>query len=319
VIETDFIKSVFFHLWVNINLRFKTIMATVDSKILAIGANGRFASLVVPELVKRGAKVRGFIREAEDSDSVRQNGASEVAVGDLRDRDSLDAALNGVTGVFYIAPAFQPDEVQLGFGVIEAAQQAGVRRIVFSSVIHPILSAMVNHAAKAPVEEALLASNLEYTLLHPALFYQNFAADWESIVETGVYAEPYSKETSMSRVDYRDVAEVAAIALTEDRLLFGTFELCAEERFNREEVGAIMSAVLGRTIEVAEPNFEDWAVKAGLADKKDLLPPLKKMYDHYNKTGLLGSGLTLKAILGREPRSLRKYFEELAAKSKQQR
>lgn len=291
-------------------------MATVNSTILAIGANGRFASLVVPELVKRGVKVRGFIREPEDSDKVRQNGASEIAVGDLRDRDSLNAAFKGVNSVFYIAPAFQPDEIQLGLGVIEAAQQASVRRIVFSSVIHPILSAMVNHAAKAPVEEAILASNLEYTLLHPTVFYQNFAKDWETIVKTGVYAEPFSKKTAMSRVDYRDVAEVAAIALTEDKLLFGTFELCAEERFSREEVGAIMSEVLGRTIEVSEPNFDEWAVKAGLGDKKELLSPLKKMYKHYDTNGLLGNGLTLKAILGREPRSLRKYFEELIAKSK---
>ena len=42
------------------------------------------------------------------------------------------------------------------------------------------------------------------------------------------FAEPYSAERRMMRVDYRDVSGVAAIALTEDRLLFGTFELCAE-------------------------------------------------------------------------------------------
>ena len=40
---------------------------------------------------------------------------------------------------------------------------AGVRRIIFSAVIHPILSALENHAAKAPVEEAIIASGMEYT------------------------------------------------------------------------------------------------------------------------------------------------------------
>ncbi len=45
----------------------------------------------------------------------------------------------------------------------------GVRRFVFSSVIHPVLSQLSNHAAKAPVEEAVLNSNLEYTFLHPTL------------------------------------------------------------------------------------------------------------------------------------------------------
>jgi len=46
--------------------------------------------------------------------------------------------------------------------------------------------------------------------------------------ETGAIGEPWSNETRFSRVDYRDVAEVAAIALTEDRLLYRTYELCAE-------------------------------------------------------------------------------------------
>ncbi|MBZ4422562.1 hypothetical protein [Myxococcus sp. RHSTA-1-4] len=54
-------------------------------------------------------------------------------------------------------------------------------------------------------------------------------------------------------MDHRDVAEVAAIALTEDRLAHGTFELstCVP---NREEIAALMSQVLGRRIEAAEPD-----------------------------------------------------------------
>ena len=75
--------------------------------ILAVGAAGPFAGLVVPELAKRGAKVRGLIRDAKQGEGVLKNGAAEVAVGDLTDRASLDAALKGVDAVFYIAPAFR--------------------------------------------------------------------------------------------------------------------------------------------------------------------------------------------------------------------
>lgn len=71
-----------------------------------------------------------------------------------------------------------PDEVAIGKSIVEAAKQAGVRRFVFSSVIDPILSALVNHAAKAPVEEAILDSDMEYTFLHPTLFFQGMARAW---------------------------------------------------------------------------------------------------------------------------------------------
>jgi hypothetical protein len=57
--------------------------------ILSIGADGKFAGLVVQAFASRGARVRGLIRMAENGDKAKANGATEVAVGDLRDKDSL--------------------------------------------------------------------------------------------------------------------------------------------------------------------------------------------------------------------------------------
>ncbi len=142
-----------------------------------------------------------------------------------------------------------PNEAAVGVSFVDAARKAGVRRFVFSSVIDPILSALENHAAKAPVEEALLASDMEYTFLHPTLFFQNIASAWPSVLKTSVYGEPWAIESRFTRVDYRDVAEVAAIALTEDRLMYGTFELCAEGNLNRTELAVVMSKAAGKKVE----------------------------------------------------------------------
>ena len=270
--------------------------------ILAFGAAGNFAGSVIPALATRGARVRAFIRKPEQAELVRGHGATEVAIGDLRDREAVDAALKDVGAVFYIAPAFIPAEADVGKTVVKAAIDAGVQRFVFSAVIHPVLSDLVNHVAKAPVEEAVLNSGLEYTFLHPARYFQNYAAFWPKVVREGVLAEPWSSETRFSLVDYRDVAEVAAIALTEDRLLFGTFELCAPGQLDRHDVVALMSDVLGRKIgERRDPGILG-----------DVSQGLRAMFDHYDHHGLLGNPLTLRAILGREPRSLRAYLEELA-------
>lgn len=288
-------------------------MTEISRTVLAIGAAGRFAGLVVPELARRGAKIRGLVRNPKQAGEVRKHGAAEVAVGDLRDAASLDAALEGVDRVFYIAPAFQPDEAELGQSVVDAAKRAGARRFVFSSVIHPTLTALGNHGAKGPVEEAVLASGMEHAFLHPAVFFQNFAPGWPAVVETGVLAEPYSTEKRVARIDYRDVAEVAAIALTEDGLVSGTFELCADGGLDRREVAALMGAALGRRIEVAAPGFDEWRAKANVHPAEDQTAALKKMYGWYDAHGLPGNPLTLRAILGREPRTLRAYFEELAA------
>jgi uncharacterized protein YbjT (DUF2867 family) len=166
-----------------------------------------------------------------------------------------------------------------------------------------VLSRLENHAAKGPVEEAVLTSNLEYTLLHPAVFFQNYAASWGRTLDTGVLAEPWSSETRFSRVDYRDVAEVAAIALAEERLLYGTFELCAPGMLNRHEVAALIGDVIGRPIRAERSD------PARLGEETRAMRP---MFEHYDHHGLLGNPLTLQAILGREPRTLRAYLEQLA-------
>jgi uncharacterized protein YbjT (DUF2867 family) len=196
--------------------------------------------------------------------------------------------------------------VQLGKNMIQAAQRAGVRKLVFSSVIHPILSGLPNHAAKAPVEEALVNSGLAFTILHPTMVFQNYAASWSQIVKTGIFAEPWSPDTRSSRVDYRDVAEVAAIALTEDRLAYGTFELCATGIHDRHDLAALVGEILQREIKVG--TLDPSAFGAIPQD-------MKAMFEHYNHHGLLGNPLSLRAVLEREPRTLRAFFEELAAGS----
>ncbi len=288
-------------------------MPTTNSTILAVGAAGKFAGLVVPELAKRGANVRGLIRDAKQGEEVRKHGASEVAVGDLSDRASLDAALKDVDAVFYIAPAFLPGEAEVGQSMVDAAKKVGVRRFVFSSVIHPVISALVNHKDKAPVEEAIIESGMEYALLHPAMFFQNYAEGWDKVMQTGVYAEPWSAQTRFSRVDYRDVAEVAAIALTEDRLNYGTYELCAEGNHNRHDVAAMMAAVLGMNIEAGDI---DPSKVAGASGPDGQPSPMMRMFQWYDNHGLLGNALTLRAILNREPLTLRAYFKELSGEKK---
>ena len=140
--------------------------------VLAVGAAGPSAGLVVPQLAERGAHVRGLVRHEEQRAQVQARGAQEVVVGDLTDADQMRPALRGMDAAFYIAPAFIEHEADIGTAFVDAAVACGVRRIVFSSVIHPVLSALVNHAAKAPVEERILDSGLEYSFLHPALFFQ---------------------------------------------------------------------------------------------------------------------------------------------------
>ncbi len=286
------------------------------SRVLVVGAAGRFAGLVVPALASRGVSVRGLVHNEQQGRQAERNGAAEFALGDLRDRASLEAALHGIEAAFYIAPVYQKDEAEMGLAFVAAAKEACVRRIVFSSAIHPVIGKLQNHIQKVPVEEAIIESGLEFTILHPAVFYQNLAAAWPGVVKTGVFAEPFSAASRISRVDYRDVAEVAAMAFTEDRLVNGTFELCADAGHDRVEMADAISAVLERRIEAAAPDFDTWMAQAKLPYDEHQTEELAAMYAYYDRYGLLGNPLTLRAVLEREPRSIGQFLADLVAGTK---
>ncbi len=285
-------------------------------KILTVGATGKYASLVVPELKKRGATVRALVRREEGAERARELGADETAIGDLNDPTSLSAAAAGADGVFHINPAFAPTEADLGLAMVKAAEDAGISKFVFSGVIHPSLMKLPNHAAKLPVEQAIYQSGLVFTVLQPALFMQTIDQGWEEVVAESQFSFPYSKQMRVSYVDYRDVAEVAAVALTTERLDYGTYELCAPGMVNRIELTILMTKALGRSIEAGDLPFDAWADKAQIP-AGPMRDGLAQMYTDLDQFGLPGgNALVLEAILGREPRSLEQYVNELAGRER---
>ncbi|MFD4840680.1 NmrA/HSCARG family protein [Achromobacter sp. NPDC058515] len=290
-------------------------MGRTQPIVLVVGATGKFAGLVVPELQRRKVAVRALVRDEARAAVARSLGATEVAIGDLRNIDSLAEATRGADGVFHIGPAFASDEAAMGVALVEAAKQSGVRKFVFSSVIQPTNTRLANHASKIPVEDALYSSRLEYTILHPANFMQNIGLAWPSIRDHSCFGEPFPKDTRVARVDYRDVAQVAAIALTQDRLAFATLELCAG-MYSRMDIVAALSEELGSPIAALQPGFSEWAANARLPYSDHQLLLLSKVLDHYRAYGLGGNSLALRAALGREPRSLREYIKDLIAEKK---
>ena len=281
-------------------------------KVLAIGAAGSAAGMVVPALVQRGVEVRGLVHDPATEEVARRAGAAETVVADLTDVDALTAAADGVDGVFGIIPAFAPDEAGIGVNVVEAAAHVGARKVVFSSVYHPSLTALSNHRDKMPAEAALYESDLDFTILQPAIFMAQIAGLWQSARATGTIAQAYSADSRMAYVHYRDVAEVAATAFVDDRLAYGTFELAAPGMYTRHDLAALMGEALGRPVTAQSPDFASWAGGAGMPDGP-LREGLKTMTAHYDEHGFHGgNALVLETLLGRRPTTVPDFIEELS-------
>jgi uncharacterized protein YbjT (DUF2867 family) len=275
-------------------------------KVLATGATGTYAGLVVPALVEHGIEVRAVVHDPAKAHIPRGHGAGEVVQADLADPVSLQRALEGVDGVFLITPAFHPQAAQLGLNMVRAAEAAGVRKLVYNGVYHPSLG-LVNHASTRPVEEALYASELDFTVLQPAMYVQALAPLYQQALSTGSVVMPWSKQSKMTYVDYRDVAESVAIAFTDVRLSRGTFELAAGGMIDRVQIAELLSRVAGRRL-VAEDSPDGVGLPSGAPDG---LVAMFQNYDHNGFHG--GNSLVLRTVLQREPRSVAAFVAELAA------
>ena len=281
--------------------------------ILVTGAAGKTGRAVVRTLDAKGRAVRALVHRADQIQIVEELGAREVFVGDMRLEATMDQAAQGVMAVYHVCPNVSPDEIAIGQVTIAAARSAGVEHFVYHSVLHPQTEAMPHHWLKLRVEEALLTSGLSFTILQPTAYMQNVLAYWDRLLEEGIYPVPYAVETRLSMVDLEDVAEAAAITLTEPGHVGATYELVGAKAMSQTEVAATLAQQLGRTIRAESVTLATWERRArasGLGDYQ--VEALIKMFRCYEDYGFEGNPRVLRWLLGRPPATFAAFVERTA-------
>ena len=282
--------------------------------IVVTGAAGKTGRAVIRAVVGRRQVVRALIHRPEQEDSVRSLGAQEVVAGDMRDPAVLDRAMEGARAAYHICPNVHPEEVAIGQAAIAAAQRAGIKHLVYHSVLHPQVEAMPHHWLKMRVEEQIFASGLDYTILQPAAYMQNVLAQRESVVGRGVYPVPYAAGTRLGMVDLEDVAEVAAKVLTEPGHAGATYELCGPEVLTQKDVANLMGQQLGQTVQAQAVPWQAWRQQAeadGLGTYQ--VETLLRMFEYYERHGFWGNPKVLACLLGRQPTSFVDFLERTMA------
>ncbi len=280
--------------------------------ILVTGAAGKTGRAIIQALAKSRETVRALVHRFDQVSSLEALGVDDVLVGDLRDQASIDRAAQGVRAIYHMAPNISPDEVSIGKTIIAAAQSADVEHFVFHSVLHPQIEAMPHHWQKSRVEELLLESGLSFTILQPTAYMQNVLAYWDQILENGIYPVPYSLETRLSLVDLEDVAQAAAIVLTEPGQIGAIIELVGTPAMSQIDTAEALSEQLGRPVVAEVVPLEAWergARASGLGDYQVLT--LIKMFCYYERYGFAGNSHALSCLLRRQPTSFADFVKRM--------
>jgi uncharacterized protein YbjT (DUF2867 family) len=278
--------------------------------ILITGAGGKTGRSLVQELSKVES-VGAFVHREEQVSALKSLGAEKVVAGDLRDRDAIRGAIQGVRAVYHICPNMSRDEVVIGKLVIGEASAAGVQHFVYHSVLHPQAEKMNHHWQKMRVEEMIFESALPFTVLQPAPYMQNLLGSWKKIVEVGMLRVPYSVDSKFSFVDLEDVAEAAKIVLTEPDHENAVYELVGTPPISHVEVAEIFGRILKREVRAEKEEIADWRSKVhGMSEHA--VENLVRMFEYYDRWGLVGNPNVLKWLLNRGPTSLESFIDGIA-------
>jgi uncharacterized protein YbjT (DUF2867 family) len=142
--------------------------------ILCVGATGLLGSTVVEELLKRGKAVRCFVRQGSDTSRLKKTSV-EIVRGNLRDRQSLSAALQGIDAVISSfatniikernAAALWENDYEGNLSLIKYSREAGVKKFIFVSYWGLAKFGNFEHGKiKKVVEDLLAVSGIDYTV-----------------------------------------------------------------------------------------------------------------------------------------------------------
>lgn len=280
--------------------------------ILVTAANGNQGKLLVPRLLAAGVSFRACVRSDSSAQALRDTGVTDVVVGDITDANVLERAMHGVEKVYHIGPTLDPKEKELGFAAVDAARAAGVKHFVFSSVLHAITTDLVQHEIKRDIEEYLLSSGLEFTILQPSNYMLPMRL--RPVFEKGIFYLTSALDRYQSLVDLHDVTEVVATVLADSEHHAGaTYELVAPGRYTAYEIATIIGEVVGREIP-AERIDPDIFIKQylgidNLNESSYQVRAARAISARYSSHDFIGNPNVLTWLLGRKPTTYREFVQ----------
>lgn len=279
----------------------------MTAAILIIGATGNVGAEVVNCLLAQGAAVRAADLFPE---RVKQRFGNKVEAVpfDFGKPETYVQAFQGIKKVFLMRPPQISNIQKYMVPALEAAQAAGVRQMVFLSLIGIEQNKGVPHYK---VEQWLVSSGLDYTFLRCSFFMQNFnTTQCADIRDRDEIYVPVGKART-SFLDVRDIGAVAALALTQPGHENKAYDLTGSEALDYTQVADLFSQTLGRKITYRNPSTLNFFVRQ-LNQKSNLMFAWVTSWLYSNTRSGMAERTTgeVERLLGRKPILMSQYIED---------
>ncbi len=277
--------------------------------ILVTDATGDVGSALLPALSRTGAAVRALAHSPASRGSVERHGV-EAVDGDFDRPETLEAAMAGCDHVFLLSPV-RPDQPGREKAAVDAAKRAGVRHVVaLSATGSDHSSSMPFSRWHAEIDDHLVASGLDYTILRPSGLMQLHLLPVETAKAQGRWYG-MTGDGAHGYIDAGDVAAAAAAVLTSAGHTGRTYELTGPEAMTMPQASAQLSEAIGREVvyvDVPADQFRASLVAAGLPDW--LTDAIVALYTTIREGHAATVSNSVEELTGHPARSYRQVVED---------
>jgi uncharacterized protein YbjT (DUF2867 family) len=286
------------------------ILERTDSlMILVTGSTGKVGRHLVDALKAKGAPFKALARSEDSAHALAAQGVATVR-GDLTDAASLKAALRGAEKMFLLSSAPRFDGVEIA--AIEAAKASGVKQVVKLSAMGALADGVSPlMRAHARVERALEDSGLAFTILRPTFFMQNWVAFYSHAIKAGQPVYVNAGDARLGWTDARDIADVAATALTASGHEGFVYELTGPESLSHGEVAGRLGKLLHREVAyVSVPDAAAFQAMKGMGMDPWYAYGMVALYQGVRRGSADAVTGTVELVTGHSPRTLDAFLEE---------
>lgn len=289
--------------------------------ILICAAGGKQAQALIPHLYSKNKRLRLNVNSTSSEERLKkQFPKAEVMKADMGDQPSSKALIKGVTTIFYVGPAMHPHETELGYSMIDAAveeSKAGsFQHFVYSSVICTQLRKLMNHDCKRYVEEYLMESGLQYTILQPSHFFENTPVGMIMQQDEPIFPVAYNPDVVFSFTAVRDMAEASATVIEErEKHYYALYPILSTMPMARTKLIEAIGEAIGKPIRVERQSLEEgieWITKM-IFQGKDVDPRSldisERLMWYYNRRGILGNPTVTEWLLKRKATSCEEWVD----------